>query len=195
MYRVATDLIRDRWGDAEAVADALGVLLLTWNQAFYRYGFLDCGELETFVKLQQDTIERYRGRELASLVSEEREQVDSMFRHLLEASRATSPQTGKQRRSPVSVGKAMHGLAPRFFPLWDREIARRYGCGWHSLTGAGGAYWSFMLQQKLILQDLGDERTRREIERGLSERARFPKTLVKFLDEFNYAQFTKRWIL
>ena len=28
MYRVATDLTRQRWGDAEAVADALGVLLL-----------------------------------------------------------------------------------------------------------------------------------------------------------------------
>lgn len=191
MYRVATDLVRERWGDAEAVADALGVLLLTWNQAFYRYGFLDCGELETFVRSHQGAIEQYRPRELTTLVSEEREQVDSMFRHLLEASQATSPQTGKQRRSPVSVAKALHGLAPRFFPLWDGKIARRYGCGWHSSTGAGSAYWSFMLKQRLILNDLGDERARREIERGLSERARFPKTLVKFLDEFNYARFTK----
>jgi hypothetical protein len=40
MYRVATKLIEFSWGDHEEVADGLGVLLLTWNQAFYRYGKL-----------------------------------------------------------------------------------------------------------------------------------------------------------
>lgn len=37
MYKVATKLIDGSWGSHEEVADALGVLLLTWNQAFYRY--------------------------------------------------------------------------------------------------------------------------------------------------------------
>jgi len=37
MYKVATFLIKQFWGQASEMADGLGVLLLTWNQAFYRY--------------------------------------------------------------------------------------------------------------------------------------------------------------
>lgn len=45
MYRVTTGLIQQSWRDGGKVADALGVLLLTWNQAFYRYGVLDFNDL------------------------------------------------------------------------------------------------------------------------------------------------------
>ena len=32
------------------------------------------------------------------------------------------------RKSPVAVAKALHLLAPNFFPLWDNKIAGAYGC-------------------------------------------------------------------
>lgn len=38
MYKVATFLVFHFWGKPSDMADGLGVLLLTWNQAFYRYG-------------------------------------------------------------------------------------------------------------------------------------------------------------
>ena len=37
MYKVATFLVSYFWGRPSDMADGLGVLLLTWNQAFYRY--------------------------------------------------------------------------------------------------------------------------------------------------------------
>ena len=46
MYRVAMFLVERNWGKAADMADGLGVLLLTWNQAFYRYGPLDFERLE-----------------------------------------------------------------------------------------------------------------------------------------------------
>ena len=38
IYKIATFLVRNFWGQPAKMADSLGVLLLTWNQAFYRYG-------------------------------------------------------------------------------------------------------------------------------------------------------------
>jgi len=37
---------------------------------------------------------------------------------------------GKKRgiKSPVSVAKALHVLASRFFPIWDRRIAAASDC-------------------------------------------------------------------
>src|SRR6266849_3241798 len=41
MYRVSTFLVREWWGDPARLVDALSVLLLIWNGAFYRYGGFD----------------------------------------------------------------------------------------------------------------------------------------------------------
>jgi len=46
MYKTATFLVDHFWGRPAKMADSLGVLLLTWNQAFYRYGPFDFGKLE-----------------------------------------------------------------------------------------------------------------------------------------------------
>lgn len=41
MYKVATFLVEHHWGKPGEMANALGVVLLTWNNAFYRYGSFD----------------------------------------------------------------------------------------------------------------------------------------------------------
>ena len=46
MYKVATFIISYYWGKPFDMANGLGVLLLTWNQAFYRYGTFDFDKLE-----------------------------------------------------------------------------------------------------------------------------------------------------
>jgi len=46
MYKTASFLIDHFWGRPSEMADSLGVLLLTWNQAFYRYGPFDFDALE-----------------------------------------------------------------------------------------------------------------------------------------------------
>jgi hypothetical protein len=38
MYRVSRFLVQEWWGDTAKLADALSVLLLTWNANFYRFG-------------------------------------------------------------------------------------------------------------------------------------------------------------
>jgi len=51
MYKVATFIISHYWGKPFDMANGLGVLLLTWNQAFYRYGIFDFDKLERCIDI------------------------------------------------------------------------------------------------------------------------------------------------
>ncbi len=62
MYKTATFLVEHFWGQAKDMADGMGILLLTWNQAFYRYGSFDFGRLEDVLQANMDVIEKYRIR-------------------------------------------------------------------------------------------------------------------------------------
>jgi hypothetical protein len=86
------------------------------------------------------------------------------------------------RKSPASVAKALHLLAPTFFPIWDGKIARAYGC-YYSVNPVG-QYLKFMQQTKVIAGKL----------EAHTKTARNDKTLLKLIDEYNYAKFTKGWV-
>jgi len=83
--------------------------------------------------------------------------------------------------SPVAVAKALHLLAPRFFPLWDLKIANAYGCRYSA--DPASIYLRFLIKIRGLARAMGNV----HIE-GTS------KTVVKLIDEYNYARFTKGWI-
>ncbi|MHA2611523.1 MAG: hypothetical protein V2G33_03960 [bacterium JZ-2024 1] len=127
MCEVATFLLSHFWGKPPVMAYGLGVLLLTWNQAFYRYGIFNFDKLEKTITDNLPKIENFRNRDISSLSSCEKEDIKKLFNNFLEALQI--PSRKKQgNKSPVAVVKALHLLAPNFFPLWDNKIARAYGC-------------------------------------------------------------------
>jgi hypothetical protein len=68
-------------------------------------------------------------------------------------------------------------LAPRFFPLWDRAIAKKaYAV---SLDQAG--YIAMMRTVKFQLEKIGNH---------LPPNFNF----LKLIDEYNYCRYTKGWI-
>ena len=116
MYRIACELVKEGWGDPADVADGLGVVLLTWNEAAYRYGSFDFDELEGFVRRNQAVLDKYRRRRIESFNSEgEADTIKSLFAEALDALAFTV----EKRKTPVGAAKAFHVLAPDFFPLWD----------------------------------------------------------------------------
>lgn len=180
MYKVATFLIGHFWGTPSNMADALGVLLLTWNQAFYRYGVFDFDELEKCIKRNLPSLEAFRGREIFSLSSGDAVVVKHVFIEFLEALEIETARAGKSRRSPVAVAKSLHVLAPSFFPLWDDRIARAYSHDYHRDPAEG--YSLFCSDIKAIAEKV------KEYE-GLPN-----KPIIKLIDEYNYAKYTKGWI-
>ena len=84
------------------------------------------------------------------------------------------------KRSPVSVSKALHLLAPDFFPLWDDRISRAYGC--YYTENPAQKYISFCKTAKIIADKVKDCSIRSD------------RTLIKLIDEYNYSKYTKKWI-
>lgn len=124
MYKTATRLIDSSWGNTTEMADGLGVLLLTWNQAFYRYGSFDFEILEKCIAQNLDSLTSYRN----------------------------------------------------FFPLWDDKIATAYKCHYQ--------YIPFMQEMKKLAEILAPT-----VDEKITG-----KTVLKLIDEYNYAKFTKAWI-
>ncbi len=83
MYKVASFLVSHFWGKFTDMADGLGVILLTWNQAFYRYGSLDIDELELFLKDNFNDIECYRKRDIFSFNTKDYDKIKYLFNKLL----------------------------------------------------------------------------------------------------------------
>jgi hypothetical protein len=181
MYQVATYLVRQFWGQPRELADAVGVLLLTWNQAAYRYGAPDWDLLEAFLAGEAALLEDLRARDIRSLSSTDEPLVVALFGAALEALRVESSGRGA-RRSPVAVAKALHLMAPKYFPLWDKAIADRYGCSY--ATEPARRYVAFMQIARESVAQLD-----RAIRPLLND-----KTPLKVWDEYNYAKFTKAWV-
>jgi hypothetical protein len=146
-----------------SVAEALAVLLQTWNVSFYRFrgGFTD-EDLTRIKGLLIDhnaMIEAHRHRSIASLTSGELDALRMLFSHF------------EHVLGPVGAAKSLHLLAPSFFPLWDNAIARAYGVKFG--RNAPDGYIRFMQISK-------------EQCRVLTEQGAPWADLLKAVDEYNY---------
>jgi hypothetical protein len=81
---------------------------------------------------------------------------------------------------PVGAAKALHLLAPAFFPLWDRAIAVEY-VSYLLPTGQNG-------QQCLKFMGMVQEQVTRIVSQGADV-----NSAIKRLDEYNYCRYTKKW--
>jgi hypothetical protein len=169
-YRAAIQLIAlaDTGQGDVSLSEALAVLLDVWNVQYYRRRPQQrrtlVNDLDMLLKRYGDQTARYRDRHIDSLEGEEREAITGLFQGFQEV------------LGPVGASKALHLLAPQFFPLWDHKIRRGYRVG-SDAAGHAERYWRFM------------EITRRQVAACGGERilARNP---VKALDEYNYCRFT-----
>jgi hypothetical protein len=200
MYRIACKLVEEGWNSPADVADGLGVVLLTWNQAAYRYGSFDFDKLEQFLARNKPFIEAFRCRQIETFnPADDADTVTTLFDEALDALAYA-----EGRKTPVGAAKALHILAPSFFPLWDQEIAKRCGCNWYRPDQAAAKYLAFMQYAQTAIASLEMQFANGgrpsaipdapNLASALSARAGRPKTMLKLLDECLYARHTKGWI-
>jgi len=180
MYKTAAFLVEHFWGKPRDMADGMGVLLLTWNQAFYRGQSFDFGRLEKVMEREMSDIKALRPRDIQSFSKADEPVVRRLFLAVLKALRITD---GKRKdiQSPVAAAKALHLLAPNFLPLWDEKIARAYACYYKPYPDQ--KYMDFIQKTRTFAQRL----------QGCVP-PRCEKTVLKLIDEYNYAKYTKHWI-
>src|SRR5215472_5852404 len=151
MYKTATFLVNHFWGKSADIADSLGVLLLTWNQAFYRYGSFDFQPLEQALAANWQSLESFRRRDILSYTPADDSAIQSLFTQLLDALRICEGKK-KGEGSPVAVAKALHLLAPAYFPLWDLRIAQAYRCAYGMQPDV--VYLAFARKMKRLIEEL-----------------------------------------
>jgi hypothetical protein len=118
-YRAATELVRLAVDNKTSlsVTEALAVLLQTWNRAHYRYRKFDMEhfkKIDSLIRKHAEALASYRRRTIENLADSERPVLSGLFTEFEDV------------LGPVGAAKALHLLAPRFFPLWDRAIAHAY---------------------------------------------------------------------
>jgi hypothetical protein len=182
MYRVSTFLVREWWCDPAKLVDALSVLLLIWNGAFYRYGTFDEAVAESCLQENGATLTAFREREISTFSGADEADAGRLFNVISEA--LARKIDGVE--SPVSAGKALHLLAPNFFPLWDQYIGPAYDCPYAGEV-ARVAYIVFMRKIRSVAIQLNaalasDRSPQKE---WLSQ-----KPLLKRIDEYNYMKYT-----
>ena len=155
-------------------AEAVSVLLQSWNARYYvskhhgRFPHEHFKALDKLLKRHQRALAESRARPIESLAAEDEGSVMSVFADF------------EALLGPVGAAKALHVLAPRFFPLWDRNIAADCGCRLVKSGANAPRYWDFM------------EITREEVV-ALGGEARCGEDVLKRLDELNYCH-ARGWL-
>jgi hypothetical protein len=185
VYRTSSYLLTAEWNNVPTMADAITVLLVTWNARFYNPGLFSLEALKEWLSAHLKTLSDFRKRDIAGLCQDDDAAIRELFCSLLPA---TQPAVGKwkDRQSPVSVAKSLHLLAPKFFPAWDGYIANYYSCNYGAAPKPGKtkadvaceAYIKFCYKIQTIANGLAT--TLRSID----------KPLLKRIDEYNYVTIT-----
>lgn len=173
-YRAATELVALSLEGKTAltVAEALAVLLQTWNRMFYRYRKFNSQHFADIERLLHDyhsELMGYRQRSIESFSQADEAQVVRLFRDF------------EAVLGPVGAAKCLHLLAPRFFPLWDRAIAAAYRLPLQGKGENAERYCRFMKKVKEQVERLGGEKA-------------IGRNPLKAIDEYNYCKYTKKWM-
>ena len=120
-YRISRDLVEAVFAGTGtySLAEAVNVLLFTWNRRYYnRHHPADRDywtALENVLLVHRTEVEACRSRSIDSFSRTTDASLMSTFRDFAAVLGA------------VGVAKALHVLAPTFFPPWDNKIANEYG--------------------------------------------------------------------
>jgi hypothetical protein len=156
------------------VGEALAVLLRTWNSAYYRFhppGAGHYAEVEALIETHGAWLENAAQRRIVSLADADQQSLSAVF---------TSFETVL---GPVGAAKALHLLAPRFMPLWDRKIAAAYIGPLGPAGTNAGRYLRFMQATREQSIELG------------GDSASAGRNILKALDEYNYCVLTRKWMM
>lgn len=175
VYFEALKLVQGNWGNPIPMAQGIQDLIRSWNP---RYANFDFSELSNFLTRNMIILEKFRFRNINNLSDKDSKEIIELFKQLLHALK----RRGDNKKSPVSVAKSLSLLATHFFPIWDSEIAWRYGCIYIA-DDADSEYIKFSYKMRFM-----SDRVHSCVPNSDD------RSLLKRIDEYNYSKYTKNWI-
>jgi hypothetical protein len=175
VYFEALETVTENWGNAELMARGIQRLIRSWNRFYANFSLSD---LTHFMGENIEDLNIYKDKHILDLSGADDDRICQLFQKLLRALKREADGD----LSPVSVAKAFGLLAPNFLPIWDSTIAYRYDCMYFS-DMAESPYLGFCYKMKLL-----SERVQHYVPHPDD------RTLLKRIDEYNYAKYTMGWI-
>jgi hypothetical protein len=168
-YRLSLYLMKQTEGSSGSFSrvEALAVLLQTWNHSYYQrlripFDAAHFAAIESLLSEHERTLAAFARRSIDSLVPADEAPVRALYREFA----AVLGQTG--------ASKALHVLAPRFFPLWDGPIA---GAAYGLYARDDRDYWRLLCATAEQVEAVGGE-------------AALGRNPLKAIDEYNYCRYT-----
>lgn len=171
----ALSIVQDNWGNSSEMTRGISRLIRAWNRFYANF---DLESMKGCIDRNLGALNNFRNRDINSLSEEDIPSIRNLFNDFL----ISLQRTRDNRKSPVSVAKALSLIAPNFFPLWDSKIAFSYGCFYFS-DSADEPYVKFCFKMKLFA-----ERVRNFVP------IQDDRPLLKRIDEYNISKYTTRWI-
>jgi len=171
-YRAAIALIERAKGDNPPlnIAEALAVLLQTWNKAYYQFRPFNrrhFAKLERILTKHRSELAACEQRSIEGFIQDDEKVVKKLFGNF------------ESVLGPVGAAKCLHLVAPTFFPLWDRSIAKAYRLSLWASGWNANRYCDFMTITSDQVKSLGGEQ-RISREQGVS------RNPLMAIDEYNY---------
>ena len=165
----------------------MGVVVENWNKRYYIGSHPDYERLEEVLSAHRQTLTTLTLRSIAGYNAQvDGTEVESLYRDLMLP--LSVRRQGRKTRAHVSTAKALHVLAPSFFPPWDQNIADAWGCYWHDPKSSPSLYVRFMGKVRQVLQSIAPWN---ELEAGLKALPSHMGGVLKLLDEWNYTKFSE----
>ena len=174
VYFEANKIISTNWGNPKLMAQGVERLIRSWNRFFANFNF---DELSECIDKNIKELSSFRKRNIMGLKEADCENIKKLFNEFLIALRRSSDDV----KSPVSVAKALGLLVPDFFPIWDSNIAYKYG--YLYIQDPAADYFLFCKKMKLMAQSV----------KGYVP-SQDDRSLLKRIDEYNYSKYTTYWI-
>ncbi len=175
IYFEALAVVSQHWGTPSDMARGVRIIIRGWN---YLYSNFDFDELIKCIEGNWPTLNKLKDRNIEALSEIDGDPIKNVFNQFNQALKRKVD----NRKSPVSVAKALGLLAPDFLPIWDSNIAFEYNCSYFS-DSADDPYLRFCKKMKIMAGRV------REFAPDPDDRS-----LLKRIDEYNYSKYTMHWI-
>jgi hypothetical protein len=165
-YRIARELTTLAIQEQTSItlSEALASLLQTWNKSYYRFRRFDTQhfhDIEDLIEKTLPLVMKFRQNDGRRSEGE----IVSLFA------------VYEKVLGPVGAAKCLHLLAPDFFPLWDRAIAKKYGLPLRKAGDNADLYVEFLNHSREQRERLGIKQIN-------------GRPILKAIDEYNYVVFT-----
>ena len=136
------------------------------------------GALETWLRDKASALDRVAPLTISDPLPAE--ELGALHDDLIAHMRAA----GVNSMGDAAASKALYLLQPRLFVMWDKEIRR----------SAPEGYGSYLLEMHTLARRLTDEARTDDVEAHLQELLGYsePKSLAKYLDEYNWFEAVGR---